>query len=134
MSDAPSFDPEFDDPLKVSDHVLEVTRDAYWNRDFPAFAERFFLPQTVGKFEGERCLETENDLRSLYDASCAYFESNGILDLKRRTTSALFQSKTCVQATFVSQHVLRGHVLSKETVVHGTLCRIGGLWRITESH
>ncbi|MEJ6391197.1 hypothetical protein V8J83_16900 [Gymnodinialimonas sp. 2307UL20-7] len=39
-----------------------------------------------------------------------------------------------MQATFVSQHVLRGHVLGKETFAHGTLRRVDGLWRIEESH
>ncbi|MEM6938774.1 MAG: hypothetical protein AAF509_01450 [Pseudomonadota bacterium] len=112
---------------------MDVTEKAYLDRDFENFALWFHLPQTVGTFEGDKCIETQEQLRSVFRSMCTHFESLGVVALRRRVIEAKFLDPDVVQATFVSQHLMRGHVLGDETVAHGLLKYVQGRWQIAES-
>lgn len=121
------------DAVEISQYALEITRHAYWTRDKALFTSRFMLPQTIGSFQGDVLLETQADLEALFDRTCSYFDSNGIIDLDRRVIAATFIAEDLVQSTFVSRHVLKGPVFAPEIVAHGTLRLSEGRWKIDES-
>jgi len=123
-------DPIFDTPRAVSQHLLEVTRQAYLNRDFSVFEERFVLPQICGSFEGDQLLETSGDLKTIFESMLSYFDRIGVVDIRRRTLAAQFESESLVTATFVSHYVLPGFLVSDDIVAHGKLIFVDGLWRI----
>ncbi len=127
-------DPPFADAAAVSEFLLEETRAAYQNRDFEALACRFSLPQSMGTFDGERMISTRAELKAIFDAMCDYFESLGVLDLQRKTIAARFINPDRIQATFVSQHVLPGYLLSDEVIAHRVLIRVDGRWLIADGH
>lgn len=126
-------DPEFDDPLAVSDFLLEVTRKAYFDNDFGSFSKRFALPQVIGTFEGDRTIKNADDLEAVFQSMRQYFARVGVIDLNRRTLSARFLDADTVQYTAISQHILPGYALSEDILIHGILRRIDGLWRISDN-
>lgn len=126
-------DPHLNDAVAVSDYVLEATRKAYMSRDFLGFKERFIIPQVIDTFDSDYKLETFDDLKSVFDNVCKLLENQGILDLQRRTISALFLSPERVQFTYVTQHLRPDLSLTEEIFVHGTLHLFDGIWRIEDS-
>ncbi len=132
--DQTAHPPPETDPVVVADMMLRVTEAAYFSGDFETFATWFHLPQTVGTFDGDRRLETEADLRAVFDAMLAHFKAVGVIALRRKVLAARFIAPTVVEATFAAQYILRGHVLSEETVGHGHLRYVEGQWKIAESH
>lgn len=126
-------EPPSDDPVAISDYMLRVTQEAYLSRNFDAFSKWFVLPQTVGTFEGDRTLRDLSDLRAVFDAMCAQFDVLGVLEMNRRTIEARFLDPSTVQATFVSQFLMRGNRLGDETVAHGILSKVNGYWQIKQS-
>ena len=125
--------PDESSAVSISDFLLDVTGAAYMARDFDAFSVWFHLPQIVGTFEGDRNLETRDDLRMIFDAMCAQFDAMGVLELHRETLEAQFLDPDTVQSTYRAQQVMRGHVYGPETIAHGLLGRRDGQWRILES-
>lgn len=121
-----------DGAMEVSDFVLDATGAAYMARDFEAWAKWFHLPQTAGTFNGDRVIETRDELKDIFDAMCQHFDAMGVVELRRKTLEARFLDEDTLQATFSSRRVLRGHVFSDEMIAHGFLNRINGEWRITE--
>ena len=134
MADAaPTHDPDFDDPTEISDYVLELTRRGYVERDFDLFSSRFVLPHPIGTFQGERLLETRDDIRAVFDAMCAEHDALGAIDLKRKTISARFLGDGRVQHTIETRLVLHGYSLSDEVIAHGTLRLMDHRWMIETS-
>ncbi len=127
----PAADPNFTDPVEVSDFLLEKTRKAYFDRDFDAFRQRFLLPKWVGSYNGERLIETVSALREVYDNMCAFFDSQGVIDLRRRTLSATFETPDVMRCTYVQQYVLTGYALTEELVALGTCRRVDGMWKVS---
>lgn len=128
-----THDPDFDDPTDISDYVLELTRRGYVERDFELFCSRFLLPHPIGTFQGERLLETRDDIKAIYDAMCVEHDTLGAIDLQRKTISARFLGDDRVLHTFETRLVLRGYSLSDEVVAHGTLHRVDDRWMIAAS-
>ena len=126
------FDPVFETAFEVSEWLLQVTRDAYLERNFDKFARRNLLPQTLGNFDGDKVIHTRAELERIFSAMLEHFQIHGITDLKRHTIAANFLSPTEIEATFVSQHVSRGYMLSEEIAVHGKAKLVDGLWKIAE--
>lgn len=121
------------DPFALSQYLLDVTADAYRNRCFKAFSKWFHTPMTLGTFEGDRILKSEQDHQAVFDAMCAYFDRKQVIEMHRDTVAARFLDQDTVQYTFVSQYVLPGHVLGAKTVAYGVLRRIDGQWGVSES-
>ena len=126
-------DPDFEDAVGVSDHVLELTRSAYMNRDVDAFCARFQLPQIIGTFDGDRTVGSTDELSAIFWAMRRHYDSLGVIDLNRRTIAAHFLDDGRVEQTFSTQLVLPGFAQSDEIVVHGYLALEDGLWKVAGS-
>ena len=124
-------DPLFETALQVSQHLLDVTADAYMNHDFEAWAKRFALPSILETFDNTRTIASVEDLRGIFDGMQRHFQNFGIIGLKRKAIEAQFVSETEVVTTFVSQHVMRNLQLTDQIAAHGTLRRTDGLWQVT---
>lgn len=132
-NDGRMADPVFSDPVAVAEHMLEVTRQAYMDRDFEAYRIRFIFPQVVGTFTGDEIIETESNLRVVFDNFCALLDNQGIVDLHRRTLSAEFETADKIQANYVSQYLRPDLSLTDEVYGLATLRLVDGLWRIAGS-
>ncbi len=124
---------ETQDPVSIAQYVLDVTDAAYTARDFDAFARCFDLPHIVGTFNGDRLLRTRDELARVFDAMCTHFDANHVIAMHRRVIEAQFIDDTTVQATFVSKHITKCHMIGEETVAHGILRLIEGNWKVSES-
>lgn len=127
--------PENDDPVAILDHLLDRTEAAYLAQDFDAFATCFAIPHVVGTFEGDVTVDSLDALRIIFTAMCNELTAMGVIALHRRPLEARLVDADTVQATFSSQHVMRGHQLSEELVAHCILRREAqdGAWVITEA-
>lgn len=130
MQDRPP--PASDDATAISDYLLEKTGDAYFVRDFDAFAKWFHLPQVVGTFAGDRTVHTRAELKTMFDAVCEIFEAQDVVALHRTTLAAKFLDPDTVQSTFLSRQVLANNLFGEELVAHGLLKRIDGQWKVAE--
>ncbi|WP_425040771.1 hypothetical protein [Primorskyibacter sp. S187A] len=131
---ASAKDPVFASAFDVCQHLLEVTRTAYMNRDADAFAARFITPQRIGTFDGDQVITTRQDVLAIFDEICGYLDRERVIDMNRRTIEAEFVAPDVVQATFVSQYVLPGYVLSNEVLTHSTQKLQDGIWRVADSY
>ena len=75
-------------------------------------------------------METRADVIANYTAMQAQFKAMGVIALRRRTLEASLRDPHTVEATFVTQYVLRGHLLSDETVGNSLIVQDGGRWKI----
>ncbi len=126
-------DPPCSSATEICQFALQVTRQAYADRDAQTFVDRFVVPHSIGTFEGERRVESAADIEAMFHGMCIYFRDNGIVDLRRRVIAADFRRDDLIEATFVSQHVSRGDLVGQEVVVHTFLKRIDGRWRFGDS-
>ncbi|MEM6713325.1 MAG: hypothetical protein AAF590_13750, partial [Pseudomonadota bacterium] len=55
-------DPDGLSAFDISELVLEITGEALMMADADRFAERFIVPQIVGTFEGDRMMQSREDL------------------------------------------------------------------------
>lgn len=126
-------DPLFTNATAVSDFLLEETRRAFELRDVELFCYRFLLPQLMGTFDGQRRITTREELEGIYQRTAAYFDTYGVLDMRRRTVEAQFETPTRVRATYHSQHLTKGPSLSDAVVGTSTLHLIDGIWLVGSS-
>jgi len=94
---------------------------------------RFHLPQIIGNFDGDRQIATLKDLRILFDKMVQELDAKGVIAMQRNVLAAAFLDPDTVQATFDSQYVMHGNILSEKLVAFGKLKRFDGEWKVAEA-
>lgn len=124
---------QFDTARSVSEHLLEKTGAALMTRDFENFEPYFLLPQQIATFDGERYIETRDELLCLFDAVCTYLEKSGVTQMVRHCVEARFQDKTTVIATHESRFVNRDVITQQPFPVLSVLKYNGSNWQVANS-
>lgn len=124
---------EFASAKDVSEHLLERTGAALMSGDFAAFSACFRLPQTVQSFDGQRVLENEADLQSVFDGVRAHYAERGVTVLHRTCVAAEFKDADTVHATHDTMVIARTQLAQQPFPVFSILRRCDGLWKITHS-
>lgn len=117
----------------VSEHLLSVTGQALMRADFAGFAPCFLLPQELATFEGSRRLDSEDDLRSVFDGVIRHFRLSGVTDLVRQCQSAEFDGPDTVQAMHQSWLLAGDRLVQPSYPSFSILRRTRGVWKIAFS-
>ncbi|MDJ0823821.1 MAG: hypothetical protein QNJ09_18690 [Paracoccaceae bacterium] len=121
------------DPAEISDYLLRKTGEAFISGDFDSFAECFELPQDIETFEGQRHLETLEDLRSLFTSLQGYFRSLGVTSLERHCIEAKYRDPDTIAATHQSRLMTGSVLLRAPYPAFSVLKRRDGVWRVAFS-
>ncbi len=114
--------------------LLNKTKRAYFEDDFQLFASAFMLPHEHVTLQGTAVLETEEDLRVLFERMKTQFRDMQIDDIVRQLVSAEFVTPFNILATAVSYYYSRGQRLNDPFPVCSTLLRCGHEWRIATAN
>lgn len=125
--------PRREDAKAVHERLLEATRQAYLADDEDAFIACFLLPQTIVTQDGQRQMETRDDLRDIYRHTRSRFLALGVTDLIRVAIAAEYVAPDRIRTTHVS-YVLQGRKLVTPPYPNtGELVRLPEGWRISSS-
>jgi len=98
----------------VSQELLDRSGVGLMRNEYATFRSCFLLPTTVETFEGVRTIETEDELRGVFDAVGRYFRSIGVTHLARHCVSATFKAPDVIWATHETRLVCHGTNLPRE--------------------
>jgi hypothetical protein len=119
------------DPRRVHERLTEISRQAIETHNFDLFRPCFHLPHKLSTFDGSFILETDDDLREIFDEVVASLRANGATRYERISTSAKRVSPTRIAATHES-YVYRGQTLLGEPAVAlSTIDWIDGKWAVS---
>ena len=114
--------------------LLDKTKRAYFEDDFALFASAFMLPHEHVTLQGWAVLETEEDLRVLFERMRAEFQRLKVDDIVRPLVSAEFVTPFKILATAES-HIFSGKKrVAEPFAVQSTLLRCGMDWRIATAN
>ncbi|WP_300033833.1 hypothetical protein [uncultured Roseobacter sp.] len=117
----------------VSEHLLELTGGALMAGDFELFLTCFQLPYRLETFEGNRVLNTSEDLRVVFDAVRAHYNKCGVTQMFRHCVEARFRDPATIAATHETR-LISGTVITQEPfAVYSILEHTGEKWVITSS-
>jgi hypothetical protein len=114
--------------------LLNKTKRAYFEDDFTLFASAFLLPHEHVTLQGWAVLETEEDLRMLFERMKAEFQRLEVDDIVRPLVSAEFVTPFNILATAESHIYSRGKRVAEPYAVQSTLMRCGNEWRIATAN
>lgn len=126
-------DPEFASALEVHEMLLEVTRQAYLDRDVDAFASRFHLPCEVNFFDTSLRLSARADVAEFMMSMRIFAGDNDAVSLVRLSVSADFLDLNTIATTHLSYVVANGQLLDDPWHCHSVARRFDGRWKFTSS-
>ena len=91
---------------QAAEHLLGETAEALIAQDFSRFGPHFALPQSVATAQGARFLETQADLRGVFEAISGQYRSMGVARIERRVEAALHESADIIHYSHTT-HLLR---------------------------
>ncbi len=102
--------------------------------DFETFVTCFAIPQYMDTFEGRRYLETEADIRNIFDSVRSYYESKAVVELDRICVEASFRNNETIVSTHEARIIGKGAVLLQSPYpVFSILRRYDGVWKVAYS-
>lgn len=117
----------------IATALLQKTRLEIFGGDYDTWMASFALPQQVQTFDGERELQTLEDLKSLYYTLSAHFTRRGITDVVRHVIAAEFRSPDVIHSTHESR-LMRGALLvDAPYVAYSVLRKAATGWQVADS-
>ncbi len=118
----------------IAEDLLCATGKALSNGDLDGIGSYFEVPQVMETLAGKRLVETEEDVRQVFEAIIGYFEENGITDVVRTVISSEFLSENVIGSTHVSQLMRSdGSPYHAPYPSYSVLRKTEGKWRISSS-
>lgn len=121
-------------PYEIGYELLGLTKEAYFEDDFALFQRAFMLPHEHLTLQGAAVLETEEDLRVLFERMKAEFQRLGVDDIVRPLVSAEFVTPHNILATAITHPYAKGTRVNTPYAVQSTLLRCGPDWRIATAN
>jgi hypothetical protein len=128
---SPMQAPDLTDPVAIAEDLLERTGAAMMAGDFDQFAKYFHLPQQVETFETVSLLETEMDLRTVFDAVRTYYQMKGVTRMVRRCVSAAFNDAMTVASTHETRLLHGSQFVQKPFPAFSTIAFVNDGWKVT---
>jgi hypothetical protein len=120
---------------QAAEHLLRETGEALIAQDFSRFGPHFALPQSLATAQGARFLETQADLRGVFEAISGQYRSMGVARLERRVEAALHESADIIHYSHTTRLLRNDGRLIDEP--YSALSRAeraaGGPWRVSGS-
>jgi len=111
---------------------LDKTGTSILNGDFQTYASCFHLPQRVETFDGLKLLETENDLKSVYESVHNWLLKMGATDFSRHILAAEFRGEDVLGVAYETRIMRDTELLADPYPNYGRIARIDGTWKIVD--
>lgn len=99
--------------------------------DFEAMRACLVLPYEVETFEGRLRVETEADLRSMFEHMQLYYRATGVTALARRCLEAEFRDANTISGLFETRLIHFGNRLERPPfATFVEIRRIAGDWKV----
>ncbi len=123
-----------EDARAIAQGLLAATGEALRAGDFVAFRNCFRLPQTVQTFNGSSVIETEDDLRQIFDRVRDHFARIGVTELVRHVVNVDFRDADTILSTHESRLLGGNELLETPYPVFSILHRTETGWVIGDSN
>ena len=120
--------------FQIGYDLLEKTRDSLLAEDFDTFAECFFLPHLHVTVEGVAVLETEEDLRCIFDRVVSNYRRMGVDEIIRPLVASEFIDAHHIDSTAVSYIYARRKLINTPYPVRSELILSDGRWQIAAAN
>ena len=117
----------------IATDFLRKTGDAVMSNDFDAFRACFRLPHIADTFEGQNVIETEEELRAVFNNIRARFMEMGVTDFVRHVIAAEFQKDDLIVVTHETRLMHNNHLLQDPYPNYGSIALIDGEWKIVDA-
>ncbi|MEM7384604.1 MAG: hypothetical protein AAF514_06630 [Verrucomicrobiota bacterium] len=119
---------------EIADEILFLTGKAIREGHFEHFRVHFLLPQLIETLSGSKLLQTENDIRDIFDGVQSQMLKNKVVDIVRTIHSADFIDTDTIGSTHISSMIRAdGTPLSPAYPTYSILKRVSGEWKIASS-
>lgn len=121
------------DPHDITQDLLDRSGEALISGNFEMMKSCFILPQGFSTFDGKRMVETEDQLRDVFNNVRDEYARQGVTKLIRTIVAATRKSDTQIEATHIS-HMFAGNLrISKPFPVFAVTRWTGTDWRVASS-
>ncbi len=96
-----------EDPVKLSDRLLEQSSAAIMAANFDAFRPHFAVPLKLETFDGKRWIDNPEVLKEVFCDIVAYMRTTGVTDLIRHCVEASYKGPATIVTTYETR-MLRG--------------------------
>lgn len=121
------------DATDITQDLLDRSGTALMTGDFQMMKACFLLPQGFSTFDGERIVETEEQLADVFQNVLDEFARQGVTRLIRTIVAAERVSEEQIQATHVA-HMFAGDIRIKKPYPVFAVTRWAGTeWRVASS-
>ncbi len=119
--------------LEVADGFVYTTGRAVLHGDYDRFRPCFWLPYQIEINNDRQLIETEQDMRHMFDQVRELYKKNEVEDLIRTVIEASFLERDAIGLTFVSKLITREPDKIKPFPIFSVLRRHEGVWTIRSS-
>ena len=118
----------------IAEELLHRTGRVYASKDASLAAGCFLLPQTIETSAGKCLLETEDNVRQVFENVMDYYAKNDVTEIVRTVVKAEFLDDNTVGATHVSRLMLSdGSCFRKPYPTYSILRKTQGGWKLSSS-
>lgn len=108
---------------------MDRSTQALLQDDFPTFRSFFSLPYEIETFKGRRFLESEDDLKGVFEALQAHYRNAGVTDIVQSVVEAMFKDDTTVVSTHETRLLNKTVLTQKPYAVFSVFRNDGTGWR-----
>lgn len=101
-----------DNARDITTEFLDRSGLAFVNGDFEAFRECIALPYELETFQGKRTVDSEDELKSVFDAILMHHRKTGVTQMARNVLEAVHRDENTILATFETR-LLNGTILTQ---------------------
>jgi len=118
---------------KIAEKLIYRTADALVSGDFDTYQACFDFPTTLESFEGNRAVNTLEDLEKVFIGVRQFLFVNNVTSLERKFIEAEFAQSDTIH-TLHETYALNGCTLVKEPFpIFSVLRHVDGGWKVTRS-
>jgi len=118
-----------DSARAITTELLNRSGRAFVNGDFDAFLSCISLPYRLETFDGKRLVETEDQLRDVFEAVRMHHRKTSVTEMNRHVVEALFRDQDTILATFETRLLHKNILTQAPYPVFAVIVRENGAWK-----
>lgn len=127
-----SDDPELS-ARQIAERILEATRRGLMENRFDMFRACIAIPTRIETFEASRQIETEEELREVFEAVRRYHASRRVTHLDRRCVEADFSGPGRISFTYETRLLEGPRLVQEPYPVMSDAVLDAGRWKVVRS-
>ena len=128
------------DDAKTADLAKQIYQDlldrigaSYWENDFAAFSRMIHVPHQISSFGPVVPIDTQEDLRSVFDGIRNYFERASVTLYDRNCVAARFKENGSICGMHETRILSGSQIIEPPYPVKSLLREIDGAWMVCSS-